>query len=583
MHDIESSHDAGKPALPPPVWAGMVEPPLHASDPDGMHWDEAADLVVVGLGGAGVAAALEAAEGGASVIALDHYEGGGSSAANGGVFYAGGGTRIQREAGEADTPEEMFKYLKLEVGDVVGDATLRRFCDESAATVDWLVEHGAKLNSRVYRKKTSYPPLDYFLYHSDSSLAAPYAKHAKPAARGHRAHTTNGKKAWGLGGGIYHPLRDAAIKAGAVFHKHAETRQLVLDASGRVIGVKAMALASGSSASQRFSRYIAAANWLFAALPSVFPGAFITLGLGQWCLARARRIEQNHRVARWIRARHGVLLSTGGFVMNHPMLAHYAPQYARGMPLGTLGDTGSGILLGQSAGGALGLMDQISAWRFFNPPTAWAKSMLVNARGERFCNETLYGASIGRAIVEGQGGKAWLVYDQRTHDEAVREAHDREIVPFQRQVTLLNLRFNTKKAPTLEALAARMGFNAQALLDTVAANNRISRGEAEDPFERRAEETAECGTGPYYATDVSIDSRLMPLPVLTVGGLRVDEATGAVLNEAGAPVTGLYAAGRTAVGICSNIYVSGLSYADCIFSGRRAARDILGRVRKAVA
>jgi len=39
-------------------------------------------------------------------------------------------------------------------------------------------------------------------------------------------------------------------------------------------------------------------------------------------------------------------------------------------------------------------------------------------------------------------------------------------------------------------------------------------------------------------------------------------------------VPGLYAAGRTAVGICSNSYVSGLSLADCVFSGRRAGRHI---------
>jgi 3-oxo-5alpha-steroid 4-dehydrogenase len=37
-------------------------------------------------------------------------------------------------------------------------------------------------------------------------------------------------------------------------------------------------------------------------------------------------------------------------------------------------------------------------------------------------------------------------------------------------------------------------------------------------------------------------------------------------------VPGLYAAGRTAVGLCSHSYVSGLSLADCVFSGRRAGR-----------
>jgi 3-oxo-5alpha-steroid 4-dehydrogenase len=59
--------------------------------------------------------------------------------------------------------------------------------------------------------------------------------------------------------------------------------------------------------------------------------------------------------------------------------------------------------------------------------------------------------------------------------------------------------------------------------------------------------------------------------VLTLGGLKVNEATGAVLNGEGASIPGLYAAGRTAVGVASNIYVSGLSVADCVFSGRRAA------------
>ena len=58
--------------------------------------------------------------------------------------------------------------------------------------------------------------------------------------------------------------------------------------------------------------------------------------------------------------------------------------------------------------------------------------------------------------------------------------------------------------------------------------------------------------------------------MLTLGGLVVDEDTGAVRNGSGAPISGLYAAGRTAVGICSRSYVSGLSLADCVFSGRRA-------------
>jgi 3-oxo-5alpha-steroid 4-dehydrogenase len=53
-----------------------------------------------------------------------------------------------------------------------------------------------------------------------------------------------------------------------------------------------------------------------------------------------------------------------------------------------------------------------------------------------------------------------------------------------------------------------------------------------------------------------------------------------VQREDGSGIEGLYAAGRSAVGICSNVYVSGLAYADCIFSGRRVGRSIAqqGRV-----
>jgi 3-oxo-5alpha-steroid 4-dehydrogenase len=52
----------------------------------------------------------------------------------------------------------------------------------------------------------------------------------------------------------------------------------------------------------------------------------------------------------------------------------------------------------------------------------------------------------------------------------------------------------------------------------------------------------------------------------------VEEQSGLVKREDGSIVKGLYAAGRSAVGICSRQYVSGLSIADCVFSGRRAAR-----------
>lgn len=65
---------------------------------------------------------------------------------------------------------------------------------------------------------------------------------------------------------------------------------------------------------------------------------------------------------------------------------------------------------------------------------------------------------------------------------------------------------------------------------------------------------------------------MFPLAVLSLGGLKVNESNGAVIDAAGRDIPGLYAAGRTAIGVASSRYVSGLSLADCIFSGRRAGK-----------
>jgi 3-oxo-5alpha-steroid 4-dehydrogenase len=46
-----------------------------------------------------------------------------------------------------------------------------------------------------------------------------------------------------------------------------------------------------------------------------------------------------------------------------------------------------------------------------------------------------------------------------------------------------------------------------------------------------------------------------------------------VQDALGRDVAGLYAAGRTAIGLPSGGYISGLSLADCVFSGRRAGRS----------
>jgi 3-oxo-5alpha-steroid 4-dehydrogenase len=145
----------------------------------------------------------------------------------------------------------------------------------------------------------------------------------------------------------------------------------------------------------------------------------------------------------------------------------------------------------------------------------------------------------------------------------------------------------TKRAFSLAALARKCAIDPDHLERTV---QDFADGAAQgrpDPLGKAADKTRPLGRGPYYAINFSMDNRFGPTFSSTSGGLVVDEQTGAVLGNGGHPIPGLYAAGRTAVGIPSLAQASGLALADNVFSGRRAARsamatlaDVKNRVHK---
>ncbi|WP_375197413.1 FAD-binding protein [Sphingobium sp.] len=570
-------HDGPAFALPPFVPAagdaisGIEAPRLLKRD-ETIVWDVETDVVVAGLGGAGVCATLQALEEGADVVALERFGGGGSTAVNGGIFYAGGGTTAQREAGVEDSVEDMFLYLREETQGVVSDDLLRRFCEGSADDAAWMTKHGVRFSGKLYAGKTSYPHTSYYLYHSDSSLAAPYRHIARPAARGHRAFLPPTKSAEGYGAGLYFPLAASAERLGAKVMRRTEAVRLIVDADGVVVGVEAQHLPPDGKAAQDYARLVRRSEYWTRLLPPAYPGATITRAIGARLMKAADAIERKARRRITVRARRGVVLSTGGFIYNREMIAEHAPAYIDGMPQGTAGDTGAGLRLGQSVGGAAGRLNHCSAWRFLNPPAAWARGMLVDATGARFVNETLYGAAIGSEMVERHGGVGWLILDAELVKQARKQISHPEILPFQRYPAMLAMRLGRKKAPTMEALARKLGFDPATFAATVENYNRAARAESADPLGKEGEELHAFGAGPFYAVDQSITARYEPLPVMTLGGLKVDESSGQVLREDGSPIGGLYAAGRTAIGICSNLYVSGLAVADCVFSGRRAGR-----------
>ena len=177
-------------------------------------------------------------------------------------------------------------------------------------------------------------------------------------------------------------------------------------------------------------------------------------------------------------------------------------------------------------------------------------------------------------MLERHDGRAFIIMDRKLWRQALKDAFGEGVLSFQRDITLVNCLVGATRGATPTALSAKMGFSPEVFASSLETYNRAARGETVDPFHKSPDEMAELASGPFYAVDASTDARLFPLSCMTVGGLLVDEATGAVKALSGSTVPGLYAAGRNAVGICSNLYVSGLSFADCIYSGRRAAKAI---------
>ena len=549
-------------------WHSGIESPLKVASADEVNWDYEADLVLVGFGGAGATAALRARQNGLDVIALDCAEGGGATLASGGVFYAGGGTSVQIANGEQDTPENMFNYLKLETQGVIKDATLRRFCDNSADTLEWLVSNGVQFSGPVWKEKTSYPNVDYFLYHPDNSLLPEYARHAAPAARGHRGVMRRGKSAVNLGGAIYDPLKARCLEAGVKIHTKTEVQQLICDDGGRVLGVRAFRIPPDTEAHREHQRCLRKGHLLTRLYPFFLPGARVVHAWAGRYFSQAARIEREAR--RWFnyRAGSGVCLSAGGFIFNREMVTHHCPAFEPGMPLGTPADKGAGIRLGESAGGRTAYMDRATAWRFINPPLAWSRGMIVDGKGARFVNESTYGATIGEALVQKANGKAWLLLDDKLIGEAWKQIWPTKVLPFQWQLGALNMLFAKKKFRSIEALCAHYGFD-EAVISTTLKESAAADGES-DRFGKAASDVHQLNW-PLHVIDVSLDARLLPCTVMTMGGLVVNEETGQVRDEQDNEIAGLYAAGRTAVGIPSWLYVSGLSIADCIFSGLRVA------------
>jgi fumarate reductase flavoprotein subunit len=166
------------------------------------------DVIVVGSGAAGLAAAVGAADAGASVLVVESEKRiGGSSRLSGGHFYAAG-TSVQREAGVVgDTAEAMFEHYMTLAQSLVDPAVVRRYCDLSAPTLEWMKGLGV-----------TYPKEGL------------YASGVGSTPRGHPPE--------GAGEEVINILDGHRSRRGVDLVLDSRVTSLVTDGDGRVTGVK---------------------------------------------------------------------------------------------------------------------------------------------------------------------------------------------------------------------------------------------------------------------------------------------------------------------------------------------------------
>ncbi|KAI1330300.1 flavoprotein [Xylariaceae sp. FL0255] len=527
-------------------------------------WNEQTEVAIIGGGLAGMCAAIAAAENGASVTVLDRGYGGGSSAISAGVIYAGGGTKQQLEPGfKDDTPDNMYRYLEREVGDAVDEATLRRFCNESVDRMEWLEAHGVQFEGSFCPFKTSLPTTEHFLYFSGNEKALPFRKLAIPAPRGHRpvGSEKSRQKGMGLtGADLWQTIFNSALRLGVRFVSASKVDEIITS-EGRIEGVHYYSMDAGPWLS-KLHQYLVRTALSCQATIQPLANLLDYLADGIWARYSRERVLKSRTV----------ILATGGFIMNKNLIKKFIPQAGGTTPLGTIGDDGSGILLGQSVGGSVSHMDRFSAWRLIYPPEALVEGVIVSLQGDRIAAEDLYGGSFTDVMVRQSNSQGFLILDasQWTKAKCQLEHQTRGLWKTFIQYLLI---WGHKKANTLQGLARKMGINELALEKTVRGYNDAIIHEKEDPMGKQDHRTA-ITTAPFYGIDVSLgQTGFLMTPALTLGGLRVDGGTGHVLDDSGNIIRGLYAAGRNAVGVCSNSYISGLSLADGVFSGKRAGEE----------
>ncbi len=484
--------------------------PALAAPPIPDKWDKEADIVILGAGGTGLVAAIEAVEAGASVIVLEKSGAvGGTTKLSGAVIQAAG-TSFQKNLAKVagDTPDAHYQYwMKAAEGSVNPDL-VKVLATNAPANIEWLVAHGLTYVS-VYG-------VDSIPY-VDPKLMVPRIH--VPGGMGEKAQA---------GTGVVHvnALNDIAVKKGVQFLLKTPATGLFFDPDKGVVGVRAQAESGAIAVKAKKGVIIATSSF-----------------------------DQNKEMARAFSPQQlwalttGVCLAVPASTGDGIKMALEVGADLDGMG-GTIGvpNTGVGVPASMSTTGQV-------------IPGIW-----VNKYGQRFVNEESHYAYAMRAVFFQEDHLAWAIFD-----EAARKQNGKALGglfgAWSDDLSKEIAAGTVKKGDTLKALGAALGMpNPAKLQATVDAWNSDVAAGTDGLFGKQGG-LKPLSTAPFYATQVT-EANLG-----SIGGVKINTKA-QVINVWGKVIPRLYAGGMAAGGLIGPYYPgSGTAIATTVCFGRIAAQN----------
>lgn len=549
--------------------------------------DEEYDVVVVGSGAAGMAAALAASANGLRAVVVEkapHF--GGSTARSGGGVWIPNNSVLIAD-GVRDTPELAHSYLHSIVGDNVPADRIDTYLARGPEALGFLLENSPLRMQWVPDYSDYYPEAPGGRLGGRSIEPRPF--NLKELGTQRENLEPDYSKA---------PLNVAVTQAdlrwATLMMRHPRGLARVLRIGMRWI----WAMIRREDLVVRGQAFSAAlrVGLLQAGVPVLLDTPLEDLHVEDDIVAGV--VVTGNGQQRLLRAKHGVVLACGGFEHNAAMRAQYqrAPIGTE-WTVGAKANTGDGILAGERLGAALDLMDD-AWWGPSIPLTGgpWFAlaertlpgGIMVNDRGRRFMNESLpyveavhkmYGGDYGRGDGPGENLPCWMIIDQRYRNRYVfAGVPPRRPLPgrwYQAGVVV--------KAASISELADKIGVSGEALAASVERFNGFVRDGKDSDFGR-----GDSGYDRYYG-----DPTIKPNPCLspidqapfyavvmvpgdlgTKGGLRTD-VHGRVLREDGSVIGGLYAAGNVSSPVMGHTYAGpGATIGPAITFGYLAALHI---------